>query len=158
MPKRTEWTKVKNRVLSHGNLQSKTLLSGDGDRQTHTATHQHPPTAVAKDLLDLFESTLGPDTVFAVEISTDRNNWKSRGFGRVQFATLEAKSQALLLSHRDRLVFKSHSLKLSRTYDDIIPRLIRADYRLDDDLLHVGFMTNDDCSCFGAMGECERLD
>ncbi|KAK8607296.1 hypothetical protein V6N13_053038 [Hibiscus sabdariffa] len=80
------------------------------------------PDLKARDLLDLFESKLGTDTVFAIEISTDRNNWKSRGFGRVQFATLEAKSQALLLSHRDRLVFKSHSLQLSRTYDDIIPR------------------------------------
>ncbi|MBA0719083.1 hypothetical protein Golax_006790 [Gossypium laxum] len=50
-----------------------------------------PQTAVAKDLLDFFESKLGPDSVFAIEISTDRNNWKSRGFGRVQFAAPQAK-------------------------------------------------------------------
>ncbi|KAK8644134.1 hypothetical protein V6N13_123449 [Hibiscus sabdariffa] len=103
-----------------------------------------PQTIVARDLLDFLESKLGPDTVFAIEISTDRNNWKSRGFGRVQFATLEAKSHALLLSHGDSLVFKSQSLKLSRTYDDIIPRPIRADHRLDGGLLHVGFMTHHD--------------
>ncbi|MBA0835478.1 hypothetical protein Goarm_007757 [Gossypium armourianum] len=104
-----------------------------------------PQTAVAKDLLDFFESKLGPDSVFAIEISTDRNNWKSRGFGRVQFAAPQAKSDALRLSRHDHLLFKSHSLKLSRTYDDIIPRPIRADHRLDGGVLHAGFMSSDDC-------------
>ncbi|XP_007036161.2 PREDICTED: RNA-dependent RNA polymerase 2 [Theobroma cacao] len=103
-----------------------------------------PQTAIAKDLLEFLECKLGTDTVFAIEISTDRNNWKSRGFGRVQFATLEAKSKAHLLSLRNDLVFKSHSLKLSETYDDIIPRPIRADHRLDGGVLHVGFMVQDD--------------
>ncbi|XVF09248.1 hypothetical protein REPUB_Repub07fG0075800 [Reevesia pubescens] len=104
-----------------------------------------PQTAVARDLYDFFESKLGIDTVFAIEISTDRNNWKSRGFGRVQFSTLEVKSKAQLLSLKDDLVFKSHCLKLSETYDDIIPRPIRAAHRLDDGTLHVGFMVKDDC-------------
>ncbi|TYG92043.1 hypothetical protein ES288_A12G311500v1 [Gossypium darwinii] len=104
-----------------------------------------PQTAVAEDLLDFFESKLGPDSVFAIEISTDRNNWKSRGFGRVQFAAPQAMSDALRLSRHDHLLFKSHSLKLSRTYDDIIPRPIRADHRLDGGVLHAGFMSSDDC-------------
>ncbi|XVF49609.1 hypothetical protein PTKIN_Ptkin04bG0026900 [Pterospermum kingtungense] len=103
-----------------------------------------PQTAVAKDLLDFLESELGPHTVFAIEISTDRNNWKSRGFGRVQFTTLEDKSKARLLSLQNHLVFKSHCLQLSQTYDDIIPRPIRADHRLDGGVLRLGFMDRDD--------------
>ncbi|XVE84716.1 hypothetical protein DITRI_Ditri17bG0035700 [Diplodiscus trichospermus] len=103
-----------------------------------------PHTAVARDLLEFLESKIGSDTVFAIEISTDRNNWKSRGFGRVQFATLEAKSKAHLLSLQNHLVFKCHCLKLSETYNDIIPRPIRADHRLDDGVLRVGFMERDD--------------
>ncbi|XP_022738324.1 RNA-dependent RNA polymerase 2 [Durio zibethinus] len=104
-----------------------------------------PQTAVAKDLLEFLESRLGPDAVFAIEISTDRNNWKSRGFGRVQFTTLEAKSKAQCLSFKNVLVFKSHCLKLSETYDDIIPRPVRTDHRLEGGVLHVGFMVQDDC-------------
>ncbi|PPD72154.1 hypothetical protein GOBAR_DD30936 [Gossypium barbadense] len=91
------------------------------ERPTLRLTHI-PQTAVAKDLLDFFESKLGPDSVFAIEISTDRNNWKSRGFGRVQFAAPQAKSDALRLSRHDHLLFK-----------------------LDGGVLHAGFMSSDDC-------------
>ncbi|OMO59796.1 RNA-dependent RNA polymerase, eukaryotic-type [Corchorus olitorius] len=103
-----------------------------------------PQTAIAADLFQFLESKVGPRTVYAIEILTDHKDWKSRGFGRVQFVTLEAKSKAHFLSLHNQLLFKSHSLQLSQTYDDIIPRPIRADHRLDAGILHAGFMVQDD--------------
>ncbi|OMO81567.1 RNA-dependent RNA polymerase, eukaryotic-type, partial [Corchorus capsularis] len=103
-----------------------------------------PQTAIAADLFQFLESKVGPRTVYAIEILTDHKDWKSRGFGRVQFVTLEAKSKAHFLSLHNQLLFKSHSLQLSETYDDIIPRPIRADHRLDAGILHGGFMVQDD--------------
>ncbi|GLU20684.1 hypothetical protein SLE2022_368720 [Rubroshorea leprosula] len=139
-----------------------------------------PQTIIAKDLLHFLESKLGSDSVFAIEISTDRNNWKSRGFGRVQFSTPEALSKARLLSLQNGLVFKSQSLKLSDTYDDIIARPVRAGQRIEDGILDMGFMVWEDRLCvveswqgvrgwvmpqkrrvefwFWSKGECYKLD
>jgi RNA-dependent RNA polymerase len=100
-----------------------------------------PQTATAHDLLHFLESTLGPDSVFAVEIATERKNWKSRGFGRVQFATLETRSKAQSLS----LSFKSQTLRLSDTYDDIVVRPVHPKRRLENCVLHVGFMAREGC-------------
>ncbi|KAF3437064.1 hypothetical protein FNV43_RR19817 [Rhamnella rubrinervis] len=103
-----------------------------------------PQTVIAEDLLAFLESTLGPDSVFAVEILTDRKNWKSRGYGRVQFTTLEVKSKAHSLSLQEKLVFQSRNLKISESHDDIIARPVDPKHRVDGGVLHVGFMVMDD--------------
>ncbi|KAJ9140349.1 hypothetical protein P3X46_031008 [Hevea brasiliensis] len=106
-----------------------------------------PQSLVAKDLLQYLESQLGPDSVFAIEISTERKNWKSRGFGRVQFTSLEFKEKARSLSIQNKLFFKSHYVKVSETYDDIIPRPIKAQHRLENGVLYSGFMKEERCLC-----------
>ncbi|KAK1565007.1 hypothetical protein Q3G72_016739 [Acer saccharum] len=131
---------------------------GESERATVWVSNI-PQTVVAKDLLDFFESQLGRDSVFALEIHTDRNNWKSRGVGRVQFASLEHKSKALDRSLNKRLVFKSRNLGIYETYPDsngrsvskyvvdIIPRPVEAKHRVEDSVLHVGFMRKEDRLC-----------
>ncbi|KAJ7956264.1 RNA-dependent RNA polymerase [Quillaja saponaria] len=104
-----------------------------------------PQSAIAKDLLEFFESTLSPDSVFAIEIFSERKNWKSRGIGRVQFTTLEAKSKAQAMSLQNNLTFKSHCLKISENTQDIIFRPVEPKNRVDNGILHVGFVINDEC-------------
>ncbi|XP_040987157.1 RNA-dependent RNA polymerase 2 [Juglans microcarpa x Juglans regia] len=99
-----------------------------------------PQNVTAHDLLHFLESTLGPDSVFAVDIFTERKNWKSRGFGRVQFTTLEVKSKAQSLA----LTFNSHTLRFSETFDDIVVRPVQPNHRLENCVLHVGFMVKED--------------
>ncbi|KAJ1439035.1 RNA-dependent RNA polymerase, eukaryotic-type [Sesbania bispinosa] len=99
-----------------------------------------PQCATAKDLLDFLELTVGPSSVFALEIFSDFSNWKSRGSGRVQFETFEAKSRALSLSLAGKLLLKSHYLRLSETFDDIIPRPPLPKNRVDNGDLHAGFL------------------
>ncbi|KAJ6760660.1 RNA-DEPENDENT RNA polymerase 2 [Salix purpurea] len=91
-----------------------------------------PQTITAKELLQYLVAQLGKDSVFAIEISTVRKNWNSRGFGRVQFDSLEVKHEAYSLSLQNKLVLKSQNLKLSETYDDIIPRPFEGQNRLEN--------------------------
>ncbi|KAK9278022.1 hypothetical protein L1049_027579 [Liquidambar formosana] len=104
-----------------------------------------PQTATAQDLLTFLESKLGTNSVLAIDIVTERTNWKSRGHGRVQFETLHAKSTARLLSSQNNLVFKTHNLIISETYEDLVIRPVEAKYRVNNGVLHVGFMAKDDC-------------
>ncbi|KAI9074511.1 hypothetical protein K1719_043510 [Acacia pycnantha] len=104
-----------------------------------------PHTAVAKELVEFLESKTGPGSVYALEIFTERQNWKSRGFGRVQFATLDAKANAQSLSLQDRLVFKTHYLKISESSDDIIFRPANPRNRVDNGALYAGFMVEENC-------------
>ncbi|XP_065876219.1 RNA-dependent RNA polymerase 2 [Euphorbia lathyris] len=106
-----------------------------------------PQTVTAKDLLQFLESQLGKDSVFAIEISTERQNWKSRGFGRVQFTTLDFKHKACSLSLQDKLLFKSHYLKLSETYGDIVARPIKPQNRVDNAVFYAGFMKEERLLC-----------
>ncbi|KAF5734182.1 RNA-dependent RNA polymerase 2 isoform X1 [Tripterygium wilfordii] len=106
-----------------------------------------PPTAIAEELLRFLESQIGPDSVFAIDIPTDRKNWKPRSYGRVQFASLEAKSKAQSLSLQNKLIFKSKTLKIDETYDDIIARPVLDNHRVDKGVLHVGFMTDKNSLC-----------
>ncbi|XP_058749406.1 RNA-dependent RNA polymerase 2-like [Vicia villosa] len=104
-----------------------------------------PQCATAKDLLNFLESTLGPSSVFALEIFTDHSNWKSRGSGRIQFETFRAKSQALSLSLNNKLLFNSHFLRLSASDHDIVPRPSLPSNRLHNGVLHAGFPSGPDC-------------
>ncbi|KAJ4876255.1 RNA-dependent RNA polymerase 2 [Raphanus sativus] len=98
-----------------------------------------PQTIVADELLRFLELHLGADSVFALEIPTSRDNWKPRDFALVQFASLEAKSRARLLSSQSKLLFKSRNLRVSEAYDDIIPRPVDPIKRLDGVVLTAGF-------------------
>ncbi|KAL6177442.1 hypothetical protein ACLB2K_048968 [Fragaria x ananassa] len=103
-----------------------------------------PCTVTATELLHFLESTLGPDSVFAVEIASDHKNWKSRGYGRIQFTALRHKARAQSLSSSADLVFKSHNLRLFEAHDDIIPRQLDPRHRLNGTVLHAGFVVNDE--------------
>ncbi|KAL0440873.1 UNVERIFIED_CONTAM: RNA-dependent RNA polymerase 2 [Sesamum radiatum] len=84
-----------------------TITNMDMARPTLTVKVSNiPQTAIAQELLSFLESTLGKGTVFAIEIFTEHKNWKSRGHGRVQFDSPEAKIKALSLSEQRKLLFK----------------------------------------------------
>ncbi|CAN0890254.1 RNA-dependent RNA polymerase 2 [Linum grandiflorum] len=106
-----------------------------------------PLTAIAQNLQDFLESQLGPDSVFAVEIITDRKNWKSRGFGRVQFASLAFKREAESLSRSGKLVFMRRNLNISETYDDIVARPVEDRNRVENGTLYAGFTSAKDHMC-----------
>ncbi|XP_059645306.1 RNA-dependent RNA polymerase 2 [Cornus florida] len=106
-----------------------------------------PRAAIAQELLEFFEFTTGKGSIFACEIVTERKNWKSRGFGRVQFESLEAKSKAACLSHQGKLLFKGSNLTLSDSFDDVITRPIDPQNRVQNGVLHTGFLVKDDCMC-----------
>lgn len=101
-----------------------------------------PQTATAKDLCTFFESAIGKDTVFACHIVSEHKNWKSRGYGRVQFETLDAKIKALALSKECKLLFKGFHLKLSHCSVNLIVRPVEPKLRLKNGVLHTGFMVD----------------
>ncbi|VFQ99176.1 unnamed protein product [Cuscuta campestris] len=99
-----------------------------------------PQTAIASELLAFLESAVGQDSVFAVEIFTEHMNWKSRGHGRVQFESLQAKQLALSLSDQRRLAFKGSRLSVTHSHNDIIFRPAKPDHRFRNGTLYAGFM------------------
>ena len=103
-----------------------------------------PCTITAKELLSFLESTLGADSIFAVEIASDHTNWKSRGYGRVQFTSLAHKRRAQSLSSTTDLVLLSHNLRLFECHDDIIARPLDPKHRLNDTSLYAGFAVNEE--------------
>ncbi|KAL2515792.1 RNA-dependent RNA polymerase 2 [Forsythia ovata] len=123
------------------------------ERETLTARALNiPQNAIAKELFTFLESTLGKGTIFACEIFTEYNNWKSRGHGRVQFDTPEAKNQALLLSQQKKLFFRGSHLSLFLAFDDIISRPLEPRNRVGDGtgvVLFSGMMIRGDC--FGIL-------
>ncbi|GMH21473.1 hypothetical protein Nepgr_023315 [Nepenthes gracilis] len=106
-----------------------------------------PLTAIAQDLNDLFESTIGQGAVYAIEIFTERRNWKSRGHGRVQFETLESKAKAVEFSLQNKLVLKGSTLHLSPSHDDVVIRPIEPKHRIEKGNLHVGLMVKEQLMC-----------
>ncbi|CAN4088256.1 unnamed protein product [Withania somnifera] len=103
-----------------------------------------PQSAIAKDLFDFFDSTIGKGSVFACDIFSEHKNWKSRGHGRVQFETLQAKSQSLSLYEQGHLVFKGYTLSLVSSFDDIIARPVEPKYRFQEGILHTGIVLSND--------------
>lgn len=115
-----------------------------------------PPSVIAKELQKFLESALGEGTVYAVEIFTERENWKSRGHGRVQFETPEAKTKALSLSQNRKLLFKGFYLSITHALEEIIIRPMESVYRVGDVdglVLKAGIMLKADC-----MGILESWD
>ncbi|KAI3759084.1 hypothetical protein L6452_06659 [Arctium lappa] len=95
-----------------------------------------PRSVTAKVLLDFLESHTGKSTVFASEISSDHKNWKSRGFGRIQFETLDSKSKAISLSRQGLLCFKGFNLSISHSPDDVIFRPVHPHNRVEHGIFH----------------------
>ncbi|KAL4584954.1 hypothetical protein LXL04_009567 [Taraxacum kok-saghyz] len=115
-------------------------------RDTATVRVSNIPRSVtAKDLLDFLESHTGKSTVFACEISSDHKNWKSRGFGRVQFETLESKSNAIALSAQGNLCLKGFNLSLTHSLDDVIFRPVDPQNRFEQGFLRTGLLSKSDC-------------
>ncbi|PIN04805.1 RNA-directed RNA polymerase QDE-1 [Handroanthus impetiginosus] len=129
----------------------------DMERPTLTVKVSNiPQTAIAQELLTFLESALGKDTVFAIEIFTEHKNWKSRGHGRVQFDSPEARIKALSLSHQRKLLFKGFHLLISPSFDDIIIRPVEPRNRVGNGeglVLLAGIMVRGDC-----MGILESWD
>ncbi|XP_072992409.1 probable RNA-dependent RNA polymerase 2 [Typha latifolia] len=96
-----------------------------------------PPSAIAAELFAFFDSAVG--SVFACEIATARRNWKSRGFGRVQFDSAAAAELALRLAEENRIpAFQRAHLAVSRSNDDIVARASDARNRVEEAVLLSG--------------------
>nr|GMC60375.1 RNA-dependent RNA polymerase 2 [Ipomoea batatas] len=103
-----------------------------------------PQSAIANELFAYLEDAVADDSIFAVEIFTEHKNWKSRGHGRVQFESLQAKQLALCLSDQRRLFFKGSQLSVSHSHDEIIFRPVRPDHRFTAGTLYAGIMADSD--------------
>ncbi|KAL2900494.1 RNA-dependent RNA polymerase 2 [Bienertia sinuspersici] len=106
-----------------------------------------PLTATAQDILAFLESKIGKGSIFAIEIFTEKKNWKSKGFGRVQFETLEAKCRAQQLGLENNLLFKGCPLSLSNSHEDVVVRPIEPNCRGVRGDLYVGLMKKEDEMC-----------
>ncbi|CAI9108920.1 OLC1v1008628C2 [Oldenlandia corymbosa var. corymbosa] len=116
------------------------------ERITATVRAQNiSPTVTAAELLAFLESVIGEDTVFACEIFSERKNWKSKGHGRVQFETLDAKVRALTLSEEGKLLFRGYALRLSHSLNEVIYRPVDPNLRIPNGVLHTGFLGKQDC-------------
>lgn len=81
-----------------------------------------PLTVIAKELVEFMEGIVGRNSVYACEIRTERANWKSRGFGRVQFDNAEAAKEVCRLSQLGLTLFQKDRLIACSTQKDIVPR------------------------------------
>ncbi|PIA62130.1 hypothetical protein AQUCO_00200258v1 [Aquilegia coerulea] len=103
-----------------------------------------PLTAIAKELFDFFETLLGKDTVFAIEIFSEHKNWKSKGKGRVQFESLDQVDRVNLLSEQRKLVFQNTQLEILSSLNDIVVRPNDVCNRSMIGDLHVGYLSKED--------------
>ncbi|MCO5597438.1 hypothetical protein L7F22_051516 [Adiantum nelumboides] len=81
-----------------------------------------PFTAVAEELVEFLESRVGSNTVFACKIHTEKLNWKSRGFGFVQFETEAAASEAVELARKCKLKFEQSVLQITFEQRQLVDR------------------------------------
>ncbi|KAL7139043.1 hypothetical protein ABFS83_09G024200 [Erythranthe nasuta] len=121
----------------------------DTGRPTLTVKVQNiPQTIIAHELQTFLESAVGKGTIFAVEIFTERTNWKSRGHGRVQFEEPEAKIKALSLSEQGNLIFKGFRLSILPSSEDVIIRPVDPTNRVGNCVgsgFIAGVMVRDNC-------------
>ncbi|ERM99496.1 hypothetical protein AMTRI_Chr10g230970 [Amborella trichopoda] len=103
-----------------------------------------PLSALAEELLQFLESHIGPRSIFACTIVTERRNWKSKGFGRVQFETCNDAKKANDLSLEGKLVFQGNHLSLTLGCEDIVPRPCRVENRVNGGFLKVGCLVYED--------------
>ncbi|KNA17291.1 hypothetical protein SOVF_081360 [Spinacia oleracea] len=106
-----------------------------------------PTTATAQDIFDFLESKIGKGTIFAIEIFTEKKNWKSKGHGRVQFESLDSKSKAQELALENDLLFKGCPLSLSSSHEDVVVRPIEPSCRGVRGDVYVGLMKEEDQMC-----------
>ncbi|CAN6268158.1 unnamed protein product [Urochloa humidicola] len=82
-----------------------------------------PPSAIAAELLDFFDSAVASGAAFACEIAAAHRGWLSRGHGSVQFDSAAAATRAVDLASAGRLPpFLGSHLSVSPAHVDILPR------------------------------------
>ncbi|CAL5068316.1 unnamed protein product [Urochloa decumbens] len=82
-----------------------------------------PPSAIAAELLDFFDSAVAPGAAFACEIAAAHRGWLSRGHGSVQFDSAAAATRAVDLASAGRLPpFLGSRLSVSPAHVDLLPR------------------------------------
>ncbi|KAI5080567.1 hypothetical protein GOP47_0004466 [Adiantum capillus-veneris] len=96
-----------------------------------------PFTAIAEELVEFLESSIGSNTVFACKIHTEKPNWKSKGFGFVQFEAETAAIEAVELARKCKLRFQQRVLQI-----DFEPRQLfdRPQIRFHAISLHMGWL------------------
>ncbi|GLJ27326.1 hypothetical protein SUGI_0536330 [Cryptomeria japonica] len=78
-----------------------------------------PLTVIAKELVEYLEGIAGKGSVFACEIKTDRKNGRSRGFGKVQFESIDSRKEVCMLSQLGLLLFQNENLIVSTADKDM---------------------------------------
>ncbi|CAN6248973.1 unnamed protein product [Urochloa humidicola] len=82
-----------------------------------------PPSAIAAELLDFFDSAVASGAAFACEIAAAHRGWLSRGHGSVQFDSAAAATRAVDLASAGRLPpFLGSHLSVSPAHVDLLPR------------------------------------
>ncbi|WOK96399.1 hypothetical protein Cni_G05106 [Canna indica] len=113
-----------------------------------------PLTAIAVELFHYFDAAVG--SVFACDIATGRRNWRSRGFGRVQFDSLAAAELACLLADQGRLPdFQRARLSVIRANEDIVPRACNVRNRIEGAALYAGVLVGE--GRIAVFGEWEQV-
>ncbi|CAL9201376.1 unnamed protein product, partial [Musa hybrid cultivar] len=117
-------------------------VTGMGSSGATVQVSNIPLAAVAGEFFEYFEAAVG--SVFACEIATARRNWKSRGFGRVQFDSLAAAERACLLAAEGRLPnFQRARLTITRSRDDIVARAAEERNRVEGAVLRAGVLVRE---------------
>ncbi|RWW28457.1 hypothetical protein GW17_00007073 [Ensete ventricosum] len=117
-------------------------VTGMGSSGATVQVSNIPLAAVAGEFFEYFEAAVG--SVFACEIFTARRNWKSRGFGRVQFDSLAAAERACLLAAEGRLPnFQTARLTITRSRDDIVARAAEGRNRVEGAVLRAGVLVGE---------------
>jgi RNA-dependent RNA polymerase len=99
-----------------------------------------PPSAVATELLDFFDSAVAADgAAYACEIVAARRGWLSRGYGNVQFDSTASATTAAELASSGRLPpFLGSLLSVSPAAADLLPRAPEFALRVASARLLVG--------------------
>ncbi|GAB2240730.1 hypothetical protein Droror1_Dr00021248 [Drosera rotundifolia] len=115
-----------------------------------------PLTTTAHELLSLLETQIGVSTIYAIEIHTHHNNWKSKGHGKIQFETLESKQKALAFSNKKGLILNGCRLVLTDSVEDVMGRRGLRSHCVGG-VMRVGLMVKGDVMCVVDSWESVRV-
>ena len=103
-----------------------------------------PYTAMAEDLVEFLNTSISSNTVFACKIHTEKMNWKSKGYGFVQFETEGDAKKAVELAKKCRLKFEGSMLEVEFEAKEIVSR---PQITVQCKSLYVGCLTNPTILC-----------
>ena len=75
---------------------------------------------MAEDLVEFLNASIGNNTIFACKIHTEKMNWKSKGYGFVQFETEGDAKKAVELAKKCRLKFEGSMLEVEFEAKEIV--------------------------------------